>query len=289
MARSVDEAFSVLLPWLSPTDTETQAAASHRSSIDSCLKAAFGMTHFFRSGSFGFGTSVSGYSDVDYFAVVPEARLQRDSSLSLAEFSVALSKRFPNTGVKIDSPAVTVPFGSSLSERHEIIPACRTGTLSSGHDLYGIPNRAGAWMHASPDAHAGWIDAVNNRFSGKVKPLIRLLKAWKYYKSVPIRSFYLEIITANYALTQSTIIFKYDVRGALEYLNRTGLALANDPIGLSDPVYVCFSNELAEVQTKLASTLSQANSALESESNGRIAEAFSHWNSVFNGRFPAYY
>jgi hypothetical protein len=181
MPRSVDEGFATLLGWLTPTDTETSAAASHRASIDACLKSTFTMTSFFRSGSFGFGTSVSGFSDVDYFAVVPSIRLKSDSGATLTEFATALRTRFPNTGVKIDTPAIAVPFGSTLAERHEIIPAHRTGNTTSGHNLYGIPNRAGGWMYASPDAHAAWIDATNTKFGGKLKPLIRLLKAWKYY------------------------------------------------------------------------------------------------------------
>ena len=39
------------------------------------------MTNFFRSGSFGYGTSVSAYSDVDYFAVIPSVNLKKDFKL----------------------------------------------------------------------------------------------------------------------------------------------------------------------------------------------------------------
>jgi hypothetical protein len=94
MATTVDEAFIALTGRLTPTGTETGAAASHRASIEECLRSNFGMTSFFRSGSFGYGTSVSGYSDVDYFAVVPPAR-PNQNSVRWSSFAPFLRLDFP--------------------------------------------------------------------------------------------------------------------------------------------------------------------------------------------------
>lgn len=69
MAKTVDAAFEQIIDSLKPSDTETAAAASHRQSIFDCLKANHSLKAMFKSGSFGHGTSVRGYSDVDYFAV----------------------------------------------------------------------------------------------------------------------------------------------------------------------------------------------------------------------------
>src|SRR6266851_402302 len=102
MAKTVDDAFNELISRLTPTGSETATAASHRGSIEECLRTNFGMTSFFRSGSFGYGTSVSGYSDVDYFAVIPSARLQQNSDASLAQIQIALQRRFPNTRAHVD-------------------------------------------------------------------------------------------------------------------------------------------------------------------------------------------
>ena len=69
--RTVDQGFRAFLQRLTPTTGESTAAKTHRASIETCLKNNFGMTRFFRTGSFGNGTSISGYSDVDYFAEIP--------------------------------------------------------------------------------------------------------------------------------------------------------------------------------------------------------------------------
>jgi hypothetical protein len=52
---------------------ETSATVSHRASIKACLENNFGLKRFTRIGSFGNGTNVSGYSDVDYLACLPTA------------------------------------------------------------------------------------------------------------------------------------------------------------------------------------------------------------------------
>jgi len=66
MPRTVDEGFRDFLTKLTPSATESQAARSHRASIEARLKTDFGLRRFVRIGLFGNGTSISGYSDVDY-------------------------------------------------------------------------------------------------------------------------------------------------------------------------------------------------------------------------------
>lgn len=75
MAKTVDEGFRIFHGWLTPTVTETATAKNHRASIEGCLKSNFDISRFFRTGSFGNGTSIRGYSDVDYFASIPNKHL----------------------------------------------------------------------------------------------------------------------------------------------------------------------------------------------------------------------
>jgi hypothetical protein len=79
VVTTTDEAFRVFLTRLTPSQTETEAAKSRRKSIEDCLTTNFEMMRFFRSGSFGSGTSVRGYSDVDYFASIPKKYLNPSS------------------------------------------------------------------------------------------------------------------------------------------------------------------------------------------------------------------
>jgi tRNA nucleotidyltransferase (CCA-adding enzyme) len=75
MPRTVEEGFLDFLTKLTPTTVESQAAKNHRASIEARLKNGFGLRRFVRIGSFGNGTSISGYSDVDYLACFPTDQL----------------------------------------------------------------------------------------------------------------------------------------------------------------------------------------------------------------------
>jgi hypothetical protein len=288
MARTVNDAFDVFVGWLTPTGGETQAAASHRASIESCLRSNFGITGFFRSGSFGHGTSVSGHSDVDYFAVIPNANLKENSNATLQEMRSALQARFPRTAVTVRSPAVVVPFGSGAGERHEITPA-EYIKEQNRHSVYDIPDRYGGWMKSSPGGHNAWVNEQNDRLGKKVKPLIRLVKAWNYRRSVGIRSFYLELRTTEYAKGETSIIYRHDVLAVFRQLRNKELAAMQDPLGISGYVHPCTDAVKADALSKLDTAIARATKAMEAESGGRVREAFEWWDLVFAGAFPAYY
>jgi hypothetical protein len=288
--RTVDEGFRDFLTKLTPSSVETEAAKNHRGSIEACLEGNFGMTGFFRTGSFGNGTSISGYSDVDYFAVIPADKLKQNSSTSLRELRDALATRFPNTGVRVNCPAVRAPFGSSPGEAHEITPGYYKKTTDDGHKVYGIPDCADGWMLSSPGAHNAYVRDIDNGLSNKAKPLIRFIKAWRYHQDVPILSFYLELRTAKYASGETSIVYSIDVYQALNHLSDCGLAQMQDPKGISGYVSPCrTAAQLQDAKSKLATALSRAEEARKAEKEEKIEDAFYWWSLLFNGNFPGYY
>lgn len=217
MAKTVDDAFNIFAGWLKATTTETEKAASHRRSIQGRLTTDFDLKNMFRSGSFGHDTGVSGYSDIDYFAVIPAEKLKRNSGSTLRAIKDSLQLRFPYTEISVRSPAVIIPFGNSPSEKHEIVPADYV-ELSNGHRVYDIPDRHDGWMRSSPAAHNKWVTDEHQRLNNKLKPLICMIKAWNYYKSGGIRSFYLELRTTEYVLGEKYISYKFDVARVLRHL-----------------------------------------------------------------------
>ena len=85
MAKTVDAGFRKFHGTLTPSRGKSEAAKSHRASIEACLESNFEMDHFFRTGSFGNGTSIRGCSDVDYFACIPTENLKQNSFATLSE------------------------------------------------------------------------------------------------------------------------------------------------------------------------------------------------------------
>ena len=288
--RSVPAGFEEFRKRLVTSTTETEAAKNHRVSIKACLESNFGLLRLFRSGSFGNGTNVRNCSDIDYFASLPDESLSTNSSATLGEVASALRARFSTTpGIRVDSPAVVVPFGTAASEAHEIIPA---DLLDLGEPrTYCIPDGSGGWMRSSPQAQNEYVSKIDDRTHGKTKPLVRFVKAWKYYNNVPVSSFYLELVTAKHAAEAALpIIYSWDLRDVFAKLLASGLTAVDDPAGASGKVSACrTSTQKEEALSKVGTASARSALAKEREDAGKIGEAFAFWDRLFDGRFPSYY
>jgi hypothetical protein len=222
-------------------------------------------------------------------ACLPADTLTTDSNYSLQKVRNSLDGRFPSTGVRVSCPAVVCPFGSAAAETTEVVPAFYSKE-SNGYKVYGIADCAGSWMNASPDAHNEYVRAVDNKLSNKVKPLIRFIKAWKYFRQVPISSFYLELRVAKHANSESSIIYDMDVKSFLCQLRDGGLADMQDPMGVSGYISACKTPLLkADALSKLDTAATRAEKAREAATKEKFSEAFDYWRLLYNDEFPTYY
>ena len=289
MPRSIEQGFSDFLTNIKATAAETSATVSHRASIKACLENKFGLKRFTRIGSFGNGTNISAYSDVDYLACLPTTSLKQSSNYSLRVVKEALETRFPNTGVMVRCPTVVCPFGVYRSQHTEIVVADYVKE-EKGYKVYEIADGNDGWMQICPDAHNAYVDAVDKKHGGKVKPLIRFIKAWKCYRDVPIKSFYLEMRVAKYADGESSIVYDIDVKSILTMLRDNGLAALQDPMGIDGYIYPCKTEAFKQdALSKLNTAATRAEIARTATTNGDIKEAFDWWKLIYNDKFPNYY
>ena len=285
MPRTVDEGFREFLSRLTPSEAESNAAQSHRATIEQCLRANFGLVRFTRIGSFGNGTSISGFSDVDYLACLPRDERTQNSASMLAKVRNALDARFPSTGVHVRTPAIVLPFGNNIAEQTEVVPADLVA--SNGFPVYEIADGGGGWMRTSPDAHKEYVRSVNERLGGRAKSLIRCLKAWKCIWNVPIYSFYIELRVAKYASTEKAIVYHLDVRTILAQLLNAGLAQMQDPTGVSGYIPACPSEAAyAEALSKLSTAAIRAEKAVNAIHAEKLSEAFDWLRLLFGDWFP---
>lgn len=289
MPRNISEGFDGFHDMLKTAAIETAAAKSHRASIEVCLKSNFGLSRFTRIGSFGHGTNINGHSDVDYLACLPTNVLTITSTASLVKVKNVLDARFPNTGVKISTPAVVCPFGTYKSEDTEVVVADYISE-ENGFKVYEIADGNDGWMKVSPDAHNYYVARVDKKHGGKVKRLIRFIKAWKYYRDVPIKSFYLEMRVAKYADGESSIVYDIDVKRVLAMLRDNELAAMQDPMGVAGYIYPCKTETFKQdAFSKLKTAATRAEKAREAEANGDTKTAFDWWRLLYNDKFPTYY
>ena len=117
-------------------------------------------------------------------------------------------------------------------------------------------------MRASPDAHNDYVATQDARLAGKVKPLIRFIKAWKFARVVPISSFYLELRVAKYASGEKAIVLDIDVKNILCQLRDCSLANLQDPTGVGGYIPLCRTLvQQEDALSKLKTAATRAESA----------------------------
>ena len=290
MARTLEQGFETFLGRIAPLDSEHEKAGSHKDSVKGCLEKNFECYSLFETGSFGNGTGVRHYSDTDYFAACPTKNLTQNSSNTLRKVKEALQETFWKTsGIEVSTPSVRIPFGQYSSETMEVTPCDFSGLVETPvgkKAQYEIPGFDDGWMKSSPDAHNSYVRREAARLNNKLKPLIQLVKAWKFYNNVPIRSFYLELRVTKYAQDEKSIIYDTDIRRIMKWLSDLGLANIQDPMGISGYVPPCATEAKKEdALSKLATGLSRAEKAYDNRDNPD--KAFYWWDMFFANQFPA--
>jgi hypothetical protein len=292
MALDVGDGFKTFLTRLEPSAIEMQKATKHKSSVKACLEKNFECYSMIETGSIGNGTGIKRYSDTDYFATIPVKVLTDDSAYFLRKLKTALKETFPSTsGIEVNSPAVVIPFGIYASENLEVTPCNYSGMIDTTvgkFPKYTIPDGSGGWMASSPQAHNKYVDNLNDKLSGKLKPVIKFIKAWKFMQGVPLISFYVELRVAKFM--SESIILSYDeaVYKTLLELHRVNLAAIRDPMGISGLISSTKTeSQLDTAFSKLNTAVRRAEKAYEARLSGKLDTAFYYWKLLFTDNFPS--
>lgn len=292
MAKSVSDGFQAFLTKIKPLDSEHTKATTHKGSIKSCVANSFQCYNLFETGSFGNDTGIRHYSDTDYFAPIPAGVLSVNSGVALRKLKEALQFTFPRTtGIEVNSPAVQIPFGQYASEKIEVTPCNFKGmseTPLGNFPRYLIPAGNGEWMYSSPQAHNNYVSTVDAKLRGKLKPLIKFIKAWKFMNNAQIMSFHLELRVTK--ILETSIILAYDeaIFNIFNELYRVQLADMRDPMGISGLIPATKTAAQKDVAlSKLNTALSRSEKACNARIKGNIDEAFRYWDLLYNNQFPA--
>ncbi|MER7395932.1 nucleotidyltransferase [Streptomyces sp. NPDC000151] len=287
MAFSVSQSFDIFLERLTPLQSERDAKARHRRSVEISLtnSARFSVQLFRESGSFGHGTGVRNHCDVDLLVSMSANRPTSETALLWVKETLQTS--FPTTVVQIRRPTVAVMFADG-AEKWEILPGFRTSPADRT-PVYDIPEPTSGWMSSAPTAHLEYVNEINQRdgIRGGAKRLARLAKAWKYFNTVPVSSFYLEMRAAQYMEVQTSFRPLVHLCGYFEWLDKIQLADMNDPKGEASRFTACSGTATrASTLSKLHTAATRARKALDVEQAGNISSAFEYLSLLFNGRFP---
>jgi hypothetical protein len=236
-------------------------------------------------GSYGKNTAIAPPSDIDILFELPSSEFSKyDSSTYngqsrlLQDIKKILQKTYPRTDIRADGQIVSVPF---TSYKVEVLPAFRR---QDGSYYYPDTHNGGSWKITNPKAEMKHVSDSNARSKGNTVRLIKMIKAWKRYCNVPIKSLVIELRAINFLskweyYDKSATYYDWMVRDffseLLEYVN------GNCKIpGIDEKVQY---GDAWESKVKSASTKSLK--ACEYEAKEDHNSATVEWKKIFGDRF----
>jgi hypothetical protein len=238
---AVDLTLDMYAGMLVPSPLDRSTVSARRRDLEAPLRCSpLAVSRMIESGSWSHGTGVAGHADNDLMAVASSARPDLPSSaLSVAKTALAWSSAGIR-GVAVSNPVVAVEFWTPPN--FEVAP-CWFEKAVRGFDVFWIGGRGDEWVLSAPQAHLAYVNEQNDRLSKKVKPLVRLLKAWKYHTGAPVSSFYLEMKAAQCMASENAVVLDIDLRNVIVTIIDHEARAMNDPQGIVGRIPACGSEE----------------------------------------------
>jgi len=173
----------------------------------------------------------------------------------------------------------------------DIVPALKVVDAEDSTLDYLIPDGKGAWIRTDPRIDAQNITAINGQHSGRLLPVMRLLKYWnRRGPKSTFTSYYFETLVLK-VFNQATAITTY--RSAVYYfLQNAGpyvWSACSDPKGLGPNLDAGVDWITKQSYTSaMTAAAKSAKQALICEEDGDHKGAIGHWTTVFGTRFPSY-
>ena len=270
---------------LAPAGYDRTEASTRRKVIEAALfDSSLRVTSMFESGSWTHGTSIKAKSDVDYMAVAVGPRPAWPSSALAAAKTAVKGCDWKITDVRVSSPVIGITYYRQPD--FEVAPAWYKERFN-GFDVYWIGGRGDEWVLSAPGAHLSYVNQQNDRLGKKVKPLVRLLKAWKHNAGAPVSSFYLEMRTAEYAADETVIIYDVDLRRMMNDVLAHGARDMNDPARIVGRIPACGSDEKRRrTLGMLRTAISYLRAADEAKTAGDRMGYWLAMRSVFGDELP---
>lgn len=288
----VTKRFITLLANLNLTEAQLADGTTKFKGVVSTLNAAYYNSnsetdHAFYIGSWAKHTRIRPPRDVDlYFLLPPEVYHRFDKytgnkqSALLQEVKSKLLASYPLSDIKGDGPVVLAGFWSF---NVEVVPAF---ALQEDR-TYWVPKtqNGGSYTTTKPLHEVDAIEAADDRNNSNVRRLVRMLKCWQANCSVPLRSFYLELLAIEFMdqwAFRDKSYFYYDwmCRDFFAWLIKKAGSYVLAP-GTFDILRIGDG-----WKTKAETASSRALKACDFEHDNREGDAGDEWQKIFGINVP---
>lgn len=240
-------------------------------------------------GSYGRGTAISGFSDVDLAYQLHTSDYTRfdnytynGQSALLQEVKNSIAKTYPSTSLGADGIVVKVEFYDGIY--FEVVPVFEK---SDGSYVHPLTIGGGSWKIFNPVAEIKAIADKDTELNGNLKRLCKMSRSWARQWNVPIGGLLLDTLAYKFLSdydnsTQSYLYYDYFTRDFFEYLS--------DQNEYQNYWYAPGSNQLVyrkgSFEHKAKRCYNIALEAIENEEKGYDWSANQKWREIYGTSFP---
>jgi len=286
MAKTVTAAFDELLARLSLTSAQASTAQTRVSGLRDFFDSKFTMSsRAFATGSYARQTLVRWERDVDLMAPLSysayKAGYDHDSRAFLYMVRDALNERYGSTKVSSKQVAVKLDFTEIVADVVPCFPRQGGGFF--------MPNGTADWRATNPPFHAELMKQADSAQQGRLKPLVKLIKAWNLANSHHLTSFHVELMVERMWRGHTIGSHAASVASTLKVMPSWLRTAFPDPWDGGRPIDEDLSsNDRATTMRMLEADAKAAEQAIQYQSEGKVEKAFERWSVIYRQQFPAY-
>lgn len=244
--------------------------------------------HSLYIGSYGRDTEIY-TSDIDMLVQLPYATYEKfnkyfgnGQSALIQEVKNVLAKTYSVTNLKDDGQIISLPFQDGIN--FEVLP---TFINKDGSYTYPNSNNGGSWKTTDPKAEINTVKEMNDKCNGNLKPLCRMMRAWKNKCSVDLGGILIDILAHRFISSwkeRDKLYMYYDwmSRDFFKYLSEQD---AKQTLwqAMGSGRYIYHNGSFVY---KARTAYNTAVAAIEKESDYPTT-AKSKWREIYGSKFPA--
>ncbi|MCB9222412.1 MAG: nucleotidyltransferase [Ignavibacteria bacterium] len=250
----------------------------------------------------GQGGHYNEYSDKIEITVNPQSNLKAlcndysdilNSKIVINKFLSKLSNipQYSNAEIKRNLEAATLKL-KSYDWVFDIVPCFFTAPDALGKTYYLIPDGKGNWKKTDPRIDKEKSANTNQKHSGYVLNVIRVIKYWNKRPTMPsMPSYLLETMILNYYDSKTDTASQFvdlEIGPVLAYIETYIQYQVSDPKGIQGNINNLSWDEITKISNRAKSDKLKANEARRFESNNDHEKSINKWREILGNEFPKY-
>lgn len=245
--------------------------------------------HSLYVGSYGRGTAIRGFSDLDMISRLPyeyyekyNSYISNGQSAMLQDVKGSLQKTYPSTYMGGDGQVVVISFTDGIT--FEIVPA-----FLNKNESYTYPDSTdgGRWKKTNPKPEIDAIGYMDSRCNGNLKCLCRMMRAWKNEWNAPMGGLLIDTLAHRFIKDweyrdKSFLYYDWISRDFFDFLANEKDQLYWLAVGSNQ--YIWFSGNF---QYKAKRCYNLSLEAIKYMSKGNTWSARQTWREIYGASFPS--